>query len=282
MNNGASQSSSTKCNYRARKGVSSPIGGLLHDGLLNGASADETTDKAALTACVDAHITPADEQTVARLMGLVTFTTSPAGATPTVLPQDLSALRESTVTGAADLLTRIVQQDCQSAVQAVAADKIPNGSAFALIVGQLIKGLQPSIQRAGTVMGLDIMKKMDSNVLFEATQPQNSAPTPSDPEAEARVRNFNSMLKSTGSNLEVTYVPEVSQFYRSSRDAIAPKVGRRLRFASTRAARSTAPKLSPVPETRYWMMPRSKSANRSNSNPPRARVSLWQHVQHFP
>ena len=147
--------------------------------------ADAASDRAQLTSCVDQHITAADRTLMRRLMVLMLFPASSANDPPADEElQPLMKRRDAMAADTAAFITRIAHQDCKTEVQSLVADKVPGG-VFAPIFSQLANSLQPDIRKGGMVLGLDIMKKLDSNVVLDlgivpesGTQPQ-AAPTTS-------------------------------------------------------------------------------------------------------
>jgi hypothetical protein len=163
---------------------------VVHPGV---AAADEASDRSALTTCLDAHTSPTDRQSIQQLLGVAIASASSSGAVASDVPKDLLSTRDTALTNLANLITRLTDQDCKTEVHAVAANKLPNGGAFAIIFSQLMKQIQPALERAGIVMGLDLIKKMDPGVVMELGVSAPSGPaagdaasTPSGPQAVRR------------------------------------------------------------------------------------------------
>lgn len=148
--------------------------------------ADTESDRAQLTSCVDQHITAADRALMRRLMVLMLFPAPSANDPPADEElQPLMKQRDAMAADTAAFITRIAHQDCKTEVQSLVADKVPGG-VFAPIFSQLANSLQPGIRKGGIALGLDIMKKLDSNVVLDlgivpesGTQPQAATTTSS-------------------------------------------------------------------------------------------------------
>jgi hypothetical protein len=157
------------------------LAGIIAASLLaKAAFAGDASDRTALPACVEQHFTAADAGTMAHLTAMIILESQ---SDVNDFHAALADKRDAVISDTAKLITRITEQDCKAQVQAVTA-VAPPGAVFKFLLQQLsalgMRSLQgPDAQRAGAVLGLDLVKKLDSNVavdLFGANK-QPTAPT---------------------------------------------------------------------------------------------------------
>ena len=148
--------------------------------LSSSAFADAASDRKALEACAESHFSSTDGQTVTRLLILVLIDIVPD-------QQDLQAAfqskRDGVLEGTARLITRL-DQDCHREIQAVNSSQ--PGAAFGLLFQHMIAltvrpfAAQPS-NRAATLLGLELLKKLDSKVALDVFGSNTGAPVAANP-----------------------------------------------------------------------------------------------------
>jgi hypothetical protein len=100
-------------------------------------------------------------------MVLMLFSASSADEPPTDEElQPLMKQRDVIAGDTAAFITRIAHQNCKTEVQSLVADKVPGG-VFTPIFSQLANSLQAEVRKGGALVGLEIIKKLDSNVLLD-------------------------------------------------------------------------------------------------------------------
>jgi hypothetical protein len=145
--------------------------------------ADDSADRAAMFGCVGQHFTAADAGTMTSLSILVILDAQ----SNSDLRASLTDKRESIIADAAKLMTRLVEQDCTPQISAVVSSS-PPGVVMGALIQELTVLSQRSLQgedakRAGVVLALDLVKKLDSKVALDlfgtrATPPASTATIP--------------------------------------------------------------------------------------------------------
>ena len=169
-------------------------------------SADEVSDRrASLQSCVEKHFTPADRSVVRHLM-MVMFMDN---ATPAnEMDAAVAAQREPAIADAAALTTRLAESDCHAEVQAVIADK-PSGGGFGALFQMMIAPLTANMKTTGALVGLDIVRKMDSTALADLgglNAPAAAGSTSGAPSAPITM----SKTAISGSKLQVDFVTAIN------------------------------------------------------------------------
>jgi len=130
--------------------------------------ADDAPDRTTMAACVEQHFTPADAGTMTRLTVMILLD---AQTDAKEFRAALADKRDAAIADAARLITRLAEQDCKPQVQAVNA-VAPSGFLFKSLFQQLMvlgaRSLQgEDAKRAGAVLALDLVKKLDSSVAVD-------------------------------------------------------------------------------------------------------------------
>jgi hypothetical protein len=131
------------------------------------AFAEEASDSLTLSTCVEQHFTPADSVTVAHFRVIALVDAQPDDD----IRAALADKRDAVIADVAKLLTRLVGHDCKSQFQAINSTASA-GSVFKTLSQQLYalstrRTEGSNAKGAANVLALDLLKKLDSNVVID-------------------------------------------------------------------------------------------------------------------